>query len=117
MEEFQRFDYTDKKKCPPFEYVVITDSHECDLCDYVDYYLFNDFDRAYNQLKTEIAKGKDMATLYTIHFNTVDRTYRLAKSFFHRYGHGIVFDDRPDVELHVAFYINAGRWLNPEEKL
>ena len=118
MDEFKRFDYTDEKKCPPFQYVVLTDGGNSKyLADYLDYYLFNDFNKAYEQLKIEIAKGLDFAGLYTISFNPYDRTYRLAKSFFNRYGIGIVFDDRPDIELHVAFYINAGRWLNPEEKL
>lgn len=112
MKEIKRFPYTDKKKKPPFEYVVLTSISGDPSC--LDYYLFNSFDKAYNQLKTEIAKGNDFAGLYTIDFNTIDREYRLARSFYSD-GYKIIFDDRPDIELHVAFYINAGIWLNPEE--
>ena len=109
--EIKRFPYKDKKKKPPFEYVILT-SIDGDLS-YLDYYLFNNFDKAYNQLKVELSKGNDLAGLYTIDFNTIDREYRLARSFYGNHN-GIVFDDRPDIELHVAFYINAGIWLNPK---
>ena len=112
MIKLERFDYSDKKKRPPFQYVVLTSASGDPAC--LDYYLFNDFDKAYNQLKVEIAKGNDLAGLYTINFNTVDREYRLERSFYSN-GNKIVFDDRPDIELHVAFYINAGTWLNPGE--
>lgn len=111
MANIKRFPYKDKKKKPPFQYVILT-SIDGDLS-YIDYYLFNNFDKAYNQLKVELSKGNDLAGLYTIDFNTIDREYRLARSFYGNHN-GIVFDDRPDIELHVAFYINAGIWLNPE---
>lgn len=112
MIKLKRFDYSDKKKRPPFQYVVLTSASGDPSC--LDYYLFNDFDKAYNQLKVEIVNGNDLAGLYTINFNTVDREYRLERSFYSN-GNKIVFDDIPDIELHVAFYINAGTWLNPGE--
>lgn len=113
-----KFNLTDEEQQPPFAYVVLTDNSKSKiLADYLDYYLYrvDEFDKAYSQLKAEYARGRDLVGLYTVDFNTVDRTFRLAKSFYVNYQGKVIFDDTAMPDLHVVFYLRAGEWLNPED--
>lgn len=113
MVQYQKLkERTDK---PEFSYVVLIDDK---FGAPEDYYLFNynEFEEAYNVLKTEAAEDSDsLSVICEIGFNNHDRTYYLKPTFKIRDGK-IVYDKYQEDLLHVLWHIKAGKWLNPKEK-
>lgn len=107
----KRFNLTDKKEEPPFEYILLTGSSFC------DYYLYkeNELEEAITQLKTEYLKGFITARIYRKDFRNYDRTWGVEEFFSIDYNGKLKFEDCPGGGLHIVFYINAGEWLNPKE--
>ena len=111
MEKGKRYDLTDKTREPEFEYILLTGSN------YVDYYLYNEdeLEEAFDQLRAEAAKGYRTASLCRKHFSNYDHSWRAERLFKIDCNHKVVLNDDPqNVCLHLAFYINAGWWMNPK---
>ena len=108
----ERFNLTDRKQEPPFEYILLTGSSYC------DYYLYklDELEEAIIQLKAEHLKGFRTARLCRKSFRNYDRTWDIEEFFsIHPRTGKLFYEDVPDTGLHIVFYINAGQWLNPRE--
>ena len=112
MSGIKRFNLTDKKQNPPFEYILLTGRCYC------DYYLYkeSELEEAIIQLKAEFAKGFTTARICRKDFRNHDRTWGVEDFFSIDYcTEKLKYEDCPDSGLHIVFYINAGEWLNPKE--
>jgi hypothetical protein len=112
MREIKRFNLTDKKQEPPFEYILLTGHCYC------DYYLYkeNEIEDAITQLKAEFSKGFTTARIYRKSFRNYNRTWATETFFSIDYCSGkLKYEDTHHIGLHVVFYISAGEWLNPRD--
>ncbi len=107
-----RYNLTDKKVNPPFEYILLTGSSYC------DYYLYkeDELEDAIMQLKAESLKGFATARICRKSFRNYDRTWDVEEFFSIDWNGKLRYEDCPDLGLHIVFYINAGAWLNPREE-
>jgi len=96
-----------KKEKPKFEYIVRFN-------DSLDYYLFEDFNKALKKAMTLSVKGK-IILLYEIFFNSTTREF-FGKNTFVVYDKEVIYDKHANPDLHISFYVNAGEWLNPKEE-
>lgn len=112
--EVVRYTLNSESEQPSFAFALLTGPIPC-----VDYYLYkeNQLEDAIAQLKAEHAKGYHLARIYLPEFSTHDRTWRL-REFMELDADGkltwLEFGDRL---LHVKWYLDAGIWLNKEEKI
>ncbi len=97
-----------KTERPLFEYLV-RDNME------LDYYLFDDFDDALKTAETKSIENNGTFLIYEVYFNTATREFHGTNTFKVRCGK-VQYDKHAEIELHLAFYVNAGEWLNPNQK-
>lgn len=96
---------TDK---PLFEYLVRDNMS-------FNYYLFDEFDKALKQAETmSISCGRHVL-IYENYFNTKTREWHGCNTFDVVRGE-VRYDKHAKIELHIEFYINAGEWMNPNQK-
>lgn len=98
---------------PDFDYILLSGAY------YNEYYLYraNEFEEAYDQLKAEFAKGRYLAVLCDLNFNTKSREWK-AQPLFRCSQHKdkVFYDPYQQTMLHLKWYCDAGEWLNPREK-
>ena len=94
---------TDK---PSFNFLVTT------LID-MDYYLFDDFDSALNKIRALSIEHEDgCAKIYEPRLNNKTREY-FAQNTFTAIDGVVIYDKHGDSNMHLHFFVNAGKWLNP----
>jgi len=85
--------------------------------DSLDYYLYYEFDDALNKVRTmSLTERGHITCLYEPYFNTITREWYGQKTFT-AYDGIVKYDKHARADLHLAFYVNAGEWLNPDIKL
>ena len=101
--------YPMKKKTerPLFNYLVRANSS-------FDYYLYENFNDAIE--KARQLSHEDIGVLFEVYFNTQTREFFGQKTFLVFDGE-INYEKHGPVELHIEFYVHAGEWLNPDEKM
>ena len=72
-----KYNLADKTTRPDFDYILLSGSY------WTKYYLYraDEFEEAYNQLKSEFAKGFHLAVLCEPNFNTNSREWRAQPLF------------------------------------
>lgn len=103
-----RYPMKEKTEIPLFEYLV-RDNME------MDYYLFGDFDGALKQAQSMSVNGDRHVLIYENYFDTVTRQWYGCNTFSVVDGK-VHYDKHAKVGLHLAFYVNAGEWLNPNQE-
>lgn len=103
-----KYKLKDKFTQPNFSYLVQKLGH------IEEYWLYNNFDTAYNKMK-RLAKDGEGAYILEPYFATQTREWKMRKTF-------LCFDndvyhegDKGDILLHAKFYVDAGEWRNPFE--
>ena len=101
--------YPMKKKTerPLFNYLVRVNSS-------FDYYLYENLNDAIE--KARQLSRDDIGVLFEVYFNTQTREFFGQKTFLVFDGE-IHYEKHGPVELHIEFYVHAGEWLNPDEKM
>lgn len=100
-----KYPMNSKKEMPLFNYMVMVNGE-------FDYYLYEDFDDAVSKAK-QLGKDLQIALIYEPYFCTSTREWRVQCAFKVMEGK-IYYDKHAEIQLHLAFYINAGNWLNPK---
>ena len=77
-----------------------------------DYWLYNNFDDAYNKMKSLAINDED-AYILEPYFCTKDREWRTKRTFFTIGGETKYLGNVGDIMLHFKFYTDAGEWKNP----
>lgn len=99
-----------KTENPKFNYLVRSN-------DSMDYYLYDEFNDALDKLKMmSLERHSHIICLYEPYFDTQTREWHGQNTFTACNGK-IRYDKHARVDLHLAFYVNAGEWLNPDVKL
>ena len=110
----KKYNLPDKTTKPEFDYIVLSGSY------WTEYYLYraDEFEDAYNQLKSEFAKGFDLAVLCDLNFNTHSREWRAQPLFrsMQKSKTEVFYDPYQKTMLHLKWYCDAGEWMNPRNK-
>lgn len=99
-----------KTEKPIFDYLV-RDNME------FDYYLFDNFNDAIRQAEKMSLSSEYSGhiLIYENYFNNKTREW-FGNNTFDVIEGEIFYDKHANADLHIEFYINAGEWLNPNEK-
>lgn len=97
-----------KTQRPLFDYLVRDNIS-------LDYYLFDTFDTALKQAEKMSISGNRLILIYENYFNTKTREWYGCNTFT-VIGGEVIYDKHAQPELHLKFYVNAGSWLNPNQK-
>ena len=108
VEEIVRYPMKKNTECPMFNFLVKSNSE-------MEYWLFDEFQDAYDCAKSLFAKLDEMILIYEYHLNTVTREYKARRAFWTDIDGKLKYVPRGDIELHLEFYINAGEWMNPRQ--
>ena len=108
-----KYNLIDKTTRPEFDYILLSGNY------WTKYYLYrsDEFEDAYNQLKSEFAKGFKLAVLCEPSFNTNSREWRAHPLFksTHKKKTEVFYDPYLQTMLHLKWYCDAGEWLNPRD--
>ena len=108
-----KYNLADKTTKPEFDYILLSGEY------YTEYYLYraNEFEEAYDQLKTEFAKGRHLAILCDLDFDTRSREWRAQPLFRRsRCNDKVFYDPYQKTMLHLKWYCDAGEWKNQRKK-
>ena len=98
---------------PKFDYILLSGRY------WTKYYLYraDEFEDAYNQLKTEFSKGFDLAVLCELNFNNHSREWRAQPLFRSTYKKKceVYYDPYQTTMLHLKWYCDGGTWENPRD--
>lgn len=93
---------------PGFQYLVQNLGH------IEEYWLYNNFDTAYNKMK-RLAKDGEGAYILEPYFAPKTREWKMRKTFF-CFDNDVYHEgDKGEILLHAKFYVDAGEWKNPKE--
>lgn len=96
---------TNKDK-PLFEYLVRDNMK-------FDYYLFIDFEDVTKQARIMNFSGVNRVLIYENYFDAKTGMWYGFNTFAFRDGK-LIYNEVARPELHLEFYVNAGKWLNPD---
>lgn len=108
-----KYNLADKTTKPDFDYILLSGAY------YNKYYLYcaDEFEQAYDQLKAEFAKGRHLAVLCDLDFNTQSREWRAHPLFrSSSIDDKVFYDPYQKTMLHLKWYCDVGEWQNPREK-
>ncbi len=106
--DMTKYPMKNKTDRPLFEYLVRDNMH-------FDYYLFDEFDKALKQAEKMSISGNRHILIYENYFNTKTREWHGCNTFDVVEGK-VRYDKHAMPDLHLEFYINAGEWMNPNQK-
>ena len=102
-----RYPMTTKTEQSKFKYLVRAGNG-------FDYYLYNDLGKALNKACALSMVGWDDYYIHEV--MNIGGQYRSIVTYICNKGRA-EYDEFAVADLHICFYINAGEWLNPNEKL
>jgi hypothetical protein len=90
----------DKEQQPTFKYFVQKNNSQ-------NYYLFNDFEKAYNKMK-------ELSNAYILEpiFAPIDREWKMRRTFICRDSKTDYLGNSGDILLHTKFYCDTGECIN-----
>lgn len=103
-----KYELKDKKTEPKFRYMV-------HVLGEFDYYLYNEFDKAYEKMKQLAREEKEIAEIMEPYFNTVTREWMTIVSFRASRHGKVEFLKAEPVGLHMKFWMDSGEWKNPKQ--
>lgn len=80
-----------------------------------DYYLFDEFDDAIIQALNMFKSEGRIINIYENHLDPKTLEWRVKFAFFIYEGEIMRFIEEV-IDAHVEYFVNAGEWLNPNEK-
>lgn len=108
LKPIRKYELKNKSTQPEFRYLVQNLGH------IEDYWLYNDFNKAYNKMKKLAKNGIGSYILEPV-FIAKTREWKMRKTFF-CFDNDVYHEgDKGEILLHAKFYVDAGEWKNPKE--